>query len=145
VPVAAGVVVVAKPPAGIATLDMAAERLGAARLDRGDRAILHRNQAVRGLIRRAVACEDLGQFYLDSCRIRTVRMRAHGALAVRWRGPLQQIERRVGAGQVLLRQMEVARRGGEIAVSEQALDGVHIGAGFEQMGGKRMSPMPISA
>jgi hypothetical protein len=68
---------------------MAAERLGAARLDRGYRPVLHRNEAVCGLIRRAVACEDLGQFYLESCRIRTVRMRAHGALAVRWMGPLQ--------------------------------------------------------
>lgn len=72
---------VAKPPACIATLNMAAERLGAARLDRGYRPVLHRSEAVRGLIRRAVACEDLGQFYFDSCRIRAVRMRAHGALA----------------------------------------------------------------
>ena len=130
---------VAKPPACIATLDMAAEPRGAARFDRGYRPVLHRNEAVCGLIRRPKACEDLGQFYLDSCRIRAVRMRAHGALAVRWLGPLQQIEWRVGAGQVLLREVEVARRGGEATVSEQALDGVHVGTGFEQMGGKSVA------
>jgi hypothetical protein len=50
------------------------------------------------LIRRPKACEDLCQFYLDSCRIRSVRMRAHGALAVRWVKRLQQIEWRVGTG-----------------------------------------------
>ena len=126
---------VAKPPARIAALDMAAERRGAARLDRGHRAVLHRNKAVRCLIRRAVACEDFGQFYLDPCRIRAVRMRTHG-LAARGIGPLQQIERRGGAGQVLLREVEVARRGGEIAVSQQALNGVHVLPRFEQVRGK---------
>ena len=86
---------------------MAAERLGATRLDRGDRPVLHRNEAVCGLIRRTKAREDLGQFYLDSCRIRAVRMRAHGALAAWGIGRLQQIEWRVGAGQVLLREVKV--------------------------------------
>ncbi len=142
VPVAAGVVVVAKPPARIAALEVAAERLGAAVLNRAHRPVLHRNKAVRRQIRRPKACEDLGQFYLYPCRIRTGRMRAHGALAVRWIGSLQQIERCVAARQVLLREMEVTRRGTEAPMSEQPLDGVHIGAGFEQMGGKRVALIP---
>ena len=89
---------VAKFSTGVTALDMAAEHLSAASLNRGHRAILHRNQAMGCLIRRPKACEDLCQFYLDSCRIRSVRMRAHGALAVRWVKRLQQIEWRVGTG-----------------------------------------------
>jgi hypothetical protein len=96
-----------------------------------DRPVLHRNEAVCGLIRRAVACEDAGQFDFYPCRIRAVRMRAHGALAAYGVRPLQQIERRGGHGQVLLREVKVARRGGEIAVSQQALNGVHINTAFE--------------
>lgn len=130
---------VAQPPACLAALDMAAEPLGATRLDRAQRPVLHWNQAVCGLIRCPKACEDLGQFDLYPCRIRPVRMRAHGALVVRGARSLQQIERRGGAGQVLLRQMEVARRGGEIAVSQQALNGVHINTAFQQVRGKRVA------
>ena len=84
---------VAKPPARVATLDMAAERRGAARLNCPHRPVLHRNEAVCGLIRRAVACEDAGQFDFYPCRIRAVRMRAHGALAAYGVRPLQQVER----------------------------------------------------
>jgi hypothetical protein len=123
--------VVAKLATGLAALDMAAEALGAARLNRPHCAILHRNETVCGLISRPKAREDLCEFYLTPCRIRALRMRAHGALAVRGVGRFEQIEWRVGARQVLLRQVKVARRGGEAAVSEQALDGVHVGAGFE--------------
>ena len=127
---------VAKPPARVATLNMTAERRGAARLNCPHRPGLHRNEAVRGLIRRAVACEDLGQFY--PCRIRAGRMRAHGLAAWGVR-PLQQIERRGGARQVFLREVKVARRGGEIAVPQQALNGVHIHTAFEQVRGKRVT------
>ena len=132
---------VAKLPAGITALDMATKLFGAARRDGGNRAVLHRGQTVRGAKRRAVTREDLGQFY--SCRIRAVRMRAHGALTVRGWRRLEQIKRCVGAGQVLLREMEVARGGGQIAMAEQALDGVHVGAGFQQMRGERVSPMSL--
>jgi hypothetical protein len=124
---------------------MSAEGLGAAGLDRGDRTILHWNQRVRCLIHRPKAREDLGQFYLDSCRIRCMRMRAHGALAARWTRRLQEIERCIRAGQVLLRQMEVARRGGQITVSEQALDRVHVGAGFQKMRGEGVTKRMNSA
>ena len=50
--------------------------------------------------------------------------------------PLQQVQRRRSTGQVLLREMEVTRGGAQAAMPEQTLDGVHISAGFEQMGGK---------
>ena len=122
---------VAKCCARVTALDMPAERLGAARLYGGDRAVLHGNQAMGRLIRRPKAREDVRQFYLGSCRIRRLRMRAHGALAARRVRRLQEIERRGGAGQVLLREMEVTRRGGETAVAEQALNGVHVGTGFQ--------------
>lgn len=66
--------------AGIATLEVAAERLGATRLDGAHRPVLHRSQTVRGLIRGAVTREEVGEFYLPSCRIRCARMRVHAAL-----------------------------------------------------------------
>jgi hypothetical protein len=131
--------VIAKCRARVTALDVAAESLGAAGCNRGDRARLHGNQAVRCLICRPKAREEFRQFYLGSCRIRMVRMRAHGALTARWAGWLQEIERRVRARQVLLREMEVACGGREIAVAHQALNGVHVGAGFQQVRGKRVA------
>ena len=89
VAVAAGVVVVAKFCTRVTALDMATECVGATRLDCAHRSILHGSQCVCGLIRRAKAREELRQFYRVSCRIRCLRMRAHGALAARRRGRLQ--------------------------------------------------------
>lgn len=40
--------------------------------------------------------------------------------------------------------MEVARRGGEAAMSHQALNRVHVGARFQQVGGKRVA-QPMNA
>ena len=102
---------VAKLATRLAALEVAAEGLRAAGLNRGHRAVLHGNQAVCRLIRRPKAREHLGQFYLIACRLRTVRMRAHGALAARGVRAREQVQRRGAARQVLLRQMEVARGG----------------------------------
>jgi hypothetical protein len=85
--------VVAKPPARLAAFDVPAERRGAAGLDRAHRPVLHRDQAVGCLIRCAVACEDLGQFDLGSCRIRVMRMRTHRGLRTRGAGAIEQVER----------------------------------------------------
>jgi hypothetical protein len=41
--------------------------------------------------------------------------------------------------------MEVAHRRADVAVSQQTLDGVDINAGFEQVGGESVAPMPSSA
>jgi hypothetical protein len=129
--------VIAQRRAGIAALDVAAQGLSATGGDGPHGAVLHRDQSVRHLKRRAVAREHLREFYLPPCRIRSVRMRAHGLWASDI-GPLQQVQRRRGTGPVLLCEMEVARGGAQAAVPKQALDGMHIGTGFEQMGGKRV-------
>lgn len=84
---------VAKRCARLTALDVPAESLGAAGLNRAQGANLHRHEAVCCLIRRTVTREDVRQFYPDSCRIRLLRMRAHGALGARRRRRLQQIER----------------------------------------------------
>ena len=135
---------VAKPPARIATLDMAAELLGTARLNRAHRPVLHRSEAVCGLIRRAVACEDLGQFELYPCRIRAVRMRAHRALETCSVRALQQIEWRGCFRQVRLRQMEIARRSVQAAVTHQPLNPMHVHARFQQMSGEGVA-QPVNA
>jgi len=41
--------------------------------------------------------------------------------------------------------MKVAHRRADVTVSEQALDGVDVDAGFEQVGGEGVPPMPSSA
>src|SRR5712691_12978924 len=119
-PVTAGVVVIAQCRAGIAALDVAAQVLSATRCDGPHGAVLHRDESVRRLKRRAVARKHLREFYLLPCRIRSVRMRAHGLWACGI-GPLQQVQRRSGSGQMLLCEMEVARGGTQAAVPEQAL------------------------
>src|SRR6266705_2878148 len=79
--IAAGVVVIAQRRAGIAALDVAAQGLGATRCDGPHGAVLHRDEPIRRLERRAVAREHVREFYLPPCRIRSVRMRAHGLWA----------------------------------------------------------------
>lgn len=79
-----------------------------------------------------MVCEDLRERYLAPGRIRALRMRVHRGLPARLIKGGEQIGSRAAARQVLLRKMEVARRGAQAAVPHQALDRVHIGARFEQ-------------
>ena len=80
VPVATGMIGVAQPPAALATLEVSAEGCRAAGFDSPQCSILHCSEPVPSAIGRAVACEHVRQFDLP-CRIRCVRMRAHGTLA----------------------------------------------------------------
>lgn len=121
---------IAQCRAGIAAFDVAAQGLGATRGDGPHGAVLHWDEPVRRVKGRAVARKHLREFYLPPCRIRTVRMRVH-ELWMCGIGPLQQVKRRRGTGQVLLGEMEVARSGAQAAVPKQALDRMHIGTGFE--------------
>jgi len=41
--------------------------------------------------------------------------------------------------------VQIAHRGLDIAVPQEALEGDHVRAAFDQMGGERMALMPISA
>jgi hypothetical protein len=61
-PIAAGVVVIAQRRAGIAALDVAAQGLSATRGDGPHGAVLHWDEPVRHLKRRAVAREHLPEF-----------------------------------------------------------------------------------
>jgi hypothetical protein len=77
------------------------------------------------------------------CRSPGLRRRAHSARSVGEKGQrLRDDARGLAHG---LREMEVARRGAEAPMPEQALKRVHIDPRMEQMGGERVSVMPISA
>lgn len=101
----------------LTAFNMPTQGLGATGLNSSDGSMLRWNQCVPCPVWSAKARKDLRQFYPASCRIRAVRMRAHGALALWWSGRHQQIQWRIGPGQVLVRQMEVSRRGGQGAVA----------------------------
>ncbi len=109
---------------------MAAEDCGTAGENRVPDLCAAARQSLRGEVGRAEGFEHLGQ---------TGRFHARRSVG------RQQFERRGRAGQTRARQMEVAHRRADVAVSEQALDGVDIDAGFEQMGGEGVPPMPRSA
>jgi len=135
VPVAAGVIGIAQLPALIAAGNVAAQCRSAAGLNGVQRPMLHRGEAVRGAIGRAVAGENLREFY-PSCRIRTVRMRPHGALAAWGLRLRQQLQRRGCAREVLLREMKVTRCGAQTVVAHEPLDGVHVHSRLQHMSGK---------
>ena len=78
--------------AGIAALEVTAERLGSTRLDRTHRPVLHRHKTPCLPERGAVTREDVGEFYLPPCRIRCPRMRVHAGLRMRAVGSFEQIE-----------------------------------------------------
>ena len=141
VAIAARVVGVALRTTGIALRNMAAQCARATRADRTQRALLHAGEPMRGAECRAMRTHDIGE--LDSptvaCRIRTVRMRAHGALWLSRGRSLEQVQWRGGARQVFLRQMKVARSGAQTAMPHQALDRMHIHARFQQMRGEGMT------
>ena len=82
-----------------------------------------------GEIARAVATQHLGQ--ADTA--------THGRSGGQG---IEQFERRGGTGQTVPRQMQVAHGGADVAVPQQALDGVQIHPGFEQVRGEAVSPMP---
>src|SRR4051794_20786033 len=115
-----------------AALDMAAERRGAARLDRAHDAPFGAAEmaGVYLAIRLAVAAEDIR--YLE---------RGHGWSASVWRRcrQLQPVEL---AGRVADHggcDLGITCRGRQMLMAEQHLDRADIGAGFEQMGGKAVA------
>ena len=109
-------------PAAVAGFEMATERRRAAGEDGAPDLGAATGQRVRREIGRTEGGKHPGQ--AGWC---------HGSV----RG--EQIERGGGAGQPGSRQMEVAHGGADMAVAEQALDGVDVDTGFEQMGGKAMA------
>ncbi len=71
-----------------------------------------------------------------------------GAATARYRGAVSARSRSSSgegvSGQVLARQMEVAQRRADVAVAHQALDGVDVHPGLEQVRGERV-PQPVDA
>jgi hypothetical protein len=105
---------------------MAAELGGAARLDGVHGATLGAGERVGLPIRHPVGAEDLGELHArPSAPARRGQGRqGHGLVDARRLG---QIERRVGAGDALLAEVEVAHRGRDVLVAELVLHGGEIG------------------
>jgi len=101
---------------------MAAEHGGAARGDGAQGSALSARQRVGLLVRRAVGADDVGE--LDAGR--TLDGDPHGGRRRSGHssggGWLGQIQRGAGVEHALLRQMEIARGGGEMAVAKKLLD-----------------------
>lgn len=89
--VAAGVVDVALPAAGVAGSKLAPEGCRAAALDRAQRAVLNGAKPVRGAKRCAVPTHDVGE--LDPAAARARLGRVQGALPGSDLGALQQFQR----------------------------------------------------
>jgi len=120
---------------------MPAQRRRPACLDRRHDATLGATQMIRvGLpVRRAAVAEDIRHLQHGSHRGRSGRRGDRIACGVSW--GLQDIQR-AGSGAYLAGgEAQVFCRGVETAVPEQQRDGTQIGAGFEQMDGKRVAPM----
>ena len=62
---------------------------------------------------------------------------------LRWCAEVQRIQRADGGFEVALRQMQITAGGFQVSVAQQQLNGTQIGAGFEQMRGERVAPMPL--
>ena len=141
-PIRAGVIRDALVATRVALFDMAAERGGAARLDRGHDAPLGGRQRPAGLltIGVAVAAEDVRHFE---------RRAIHGAARSEVRGrrrrrlgcdgarePVQRTRRRTDLDRG---NPQIARGGRQTAMAEQQLNGADVGAGFQEMDGKRVA------
>lgn len=128
VPVAAGMIDIPGGVAGIALLDMAAQRFGATGDDGAPCLGLARGERVLGKVGLPVLAEEVGQ--LNPAAV------GHGlALGAQCR---EQVQGGIG-GRDLLLHMQVAGGGGDIVVPQQAADRVNIDAGFEQVGSKGMA------
>lgn len=135
VAVAARVVDVPGRAAGVAAVDMPAQRRRAAGDDGAPCLGLRTGERMRGKVVLPVRREDIGQLQ--------PAWRRH-PLPGRDAGLPQQVQRRSRRRQPRLLQVKVTGRGGDIGMPQQALDGRQVHAGFEQVGGKRVAPIPMS-
>ena len=62
-----------------------------------------------------------------------------------FRGERERVQRAGRGSHMALRQMDVNHGFAQVRVAEQQLDGAQVGAGFEQMCGEAMPPMPHAA
>ena len=123
-PVTTRVIDVPGRPAGIAGVEMPTECRSATGDDSAPDPGSPARQGSGSKIGRTEGAEHLGQ-----------TAPVHAPRSV-WR---KQFEWRGGTGQLGSRQMQIAHRGRDMTVPKQALDGVQVGTGFEQVGGKAMA------
>ena len=135
--VATGVVPDAPMTAVVTLLDVAAERGGAALLDGRHHAAVRRREGGPDLGPEgiAVAAEHLRHGERGARHDRS----SVDDLGAFWDGPWEQIQRTRGRADRGGRDPQVLRRGRQTPMPEQELDGAQVGAGLEQMDGKRMA------
>ena len=112
----------ARDAAPIAGLDMAAQRCRATGNDGAPDLDLGCRQFVRRQIGRAVTTQDGGQTRAGDSG--THACRSDG-------GQVEQFQRRRGAGDVAMREMEIAHGGRDMAMAQQPLQRGQIHAGFQ--------------
>ena len=145
-PIATGVVRDPHRTAAVTRLPVPAENGGAAGRDRPERPVLDRREPVRPTIALAMGAHNVGELKPrpDGRDRRARRHDAHGSTLRRRGKPCQEIERGVGADLRMARQLEVAGRRTDVAVSEQALNGVDVDASLEEVRRERV-PQPVNA
>ena len=143
VPIRAGVVRRRAGGHSVALLDMPAERGGAARLDRGHDAPLRGRQRRAGVltIGVAVAAEHVRHLQRraihDARRSEVLRVARATAPAD---GTWEQVQRARRSQQTLRRgDAQIAGGGRQTAMAEQQLNRADVGAGFQEVDGKRVA------
>ena len=144
VAVAAGVVDGAAVAAAVTRLEVTAERGGAAGREGAQDPVLERRDRVGGAEAGAMPTHDRSELGggLGPCRSRRLRRGAHG------RSVRQEVERLGHDSRGLLgrlHEMEVARRRSQALVPQEALQGVEVDTGLEQMRREGVALMPTSA
>lgn len=110
----------------VTAFHMSAQQRRAAGDNSAPRLLLDGGQGVRCEIGLAVVAQYVGQAHAVG----------HGRLA---QYGVEQLQRRSGAGQLVVRQVKIAHGGRYVPMSEQALNGVDIGTGFQQMRGEAVA------
>ena len=136
VPVAAGVIGDGAMPATGALVQMATHRGGAASLDGHKYFQMHPREPARRPVREVVGCggDDIGQ--LNEWPLHSLIARS--SLQLRDWGKRERVEWTGGRLDVALRQMEIATRRSQIGMAEKQLNGMQVGAVFQQVGSEGM-------
>ena len=131
----------------VTLLEMAAENSSAADLDRGHGAALRRGErsAMLMTIGFAVAAKHIRHLKLRAIHVPELEVLWWSGLGLRGNRLREQIEWAGGGAHLGSGDAQIAGRGSQTAMTQQQLNGAHVGPGFEQVGCKTVPSMPRSA
>src|ERR1700730_2245571 len=142
-----GVISVALMAGVVTLLEMAAENSSPADLNRGHGAALGRGErsAVLLTIGFAVAAKHIRQLKLWAIHVPELEVLWWSGLGLRSNRLREQIEWAGGGAHLGSGDAQIAGRGSQTAMTQQQLNGAHVGPGFQKVGCKTVAPMPRSA